>query len=368
MGVAKKASERGSAFYFVRKVPRPHARAILLLIILWLLLTLILVWPKMARWRDNTPSFQAPLPGGYNYLIVAPLGFQSIAQSWGNYRQSTSYQVGIMLVDGYEAAPEYVRWIVHQTYERSGRPYPFYVLLLGHAHPHSNFPQNYLPASGLELANEHAAILGFNRVPSDGAYAKKPGSDAWLPIAIGRVPALTEEMAFSVLERIRQYENYPPQGPGRARLEMITSSNDWGPTFDRLANELLAYMLNRRLPDYVQVNALSGNPLSPYSYPPADFPAEVARRFDAGSMMISYIGHGTRRGLAPAVSQTGEDDWIFTLSDLRLLQNANNSIAAFVACEVGEFDLPGNHLSLAESLFLTSDGLIATYAGSRITF
>ncbi len=72
--------------------------------------------------------------------------------------------------------------------------------------------------------------------------------------------------------------------------------------------------------------------------------------------------------LAPALDENGAEASFFSINDLYRVQNASQSVMTFVACSVGQFDLPGEQISLAEALLLFPNGPVATYAASRITF
>lgn len=333
----------------------------------WGVLTLALVWPALAGWRESTPPERPPLPGGYNYLIIAPPGLKSSAQVWGLYRRERGYQASVYLT-GKRATTEEIRWIIHEVYQRSGKPYPFYVLLLGQAHPGSPYPESYLPTDRLPLRPAEAILWKQDKAAGDNGYARDPNTLEWLPIAIGRVPAPDDSYALNVLGRVERYETQPPVGDGRARVEVVASSSTWGTLIDRTIERLLSHYVDEQLPSYIQAHVLNGNPESAYHYPLKGLQAETARRFDSGALLVSYIGHGSKSVLAPAVDENGVETRLFSINDLYRVQNASQSVMTFVACGVGQFDLPGEQISLAEALLLSENGPVATYAASRITF
>jgi hypothetical protein len=339
-----------------------------LLAIAWMGLALYHAWPVFSSWLDNTPEPRPPAPDGVNFLIVAPEGLQVGARAWAEYRRSRGYAVQVEVLPPQEATVEAIRAVIQQVYRRSGAPYPFYVLLIGHAHPGSSYPGSYLPAPGLALEAEQALELGADFIPGDEAYALDPETGAWLPVAFGRVPAWIEPQVSAVLDRVRAYETHPPQGAGRARLEFVASASEWGPLFDRLAEFLLAVFWNTHLPPAYSVHTLSGDPASPYSFPLPDLPAETARRLDSGALLFSYAGHGMDKRLSPAFSPSGERGPVFSYWDALRLEDSSTTLATFVACSAGRYDLPGDDLSLAELLVLFDAGPVATFAGSRVTF
>ena len=333
----------------------------------WILLTLTLIWPAMIAGRETYPEPRLPTAGGYDYLVIAPRNLFESAQAWVEYRKTCGYRAVAYMIDN-TATSEQIRWVIHEIYHRSGDPYPFFVLLLGHAHPDSPYPESYLPTDRLRLSKGESLTWGYKSVPGDGGYAYDPKSDQWLPIAIGRIPALENRSAQDILVRVQKYEIQPPVGEGRTRVEVIASSTDWGAWIDQAFERLLNFYAYTNLPGYLEMHVLTGNPDSSYSYPLEDLVNETARRFDSGALLVSYIGHGGDDVLLPAFSRDGYYTWLFSLEDLHRVQRASDSVMTFVACDVGQFDLPGNRISLAEALLLYDRGPVATYAASRITF
>lgn len=335
--------------------------------ILWAMLTSALIWPVLAPWRDANPSARPPTANGVNYLIIAPQGLESSAKDWAAYRRERGYEPAAFILPEETTAQE-IRWIIQEIYHRSGEPHPFYVLLLGHAHPLSSHPYSYLPTDKLPLKHAEALAWGYGHLPGDGGYTFDPHKRAWLPISIGRVPALNDRFALEVLARVRGYETHPPRGEGRARLEIVTSSSNWGTWIDRSIERLWSHYVDTYLPAYTQAHVLTGSPESPYNYPLEDLPEETARRFDSGALLISYIGHGLKDQLGPAFDLDGSEGQLFNFDDLHHVRGASDSILSFVACDVGQFDLPGDQISLAEALLLFPKGPVATFAASHVTF
>ena len=202
-------------------------------------------------------------------MIIAPTGLQNSAEAWAAYRQERGYRVAVYVTEE-QTTSEQIRWLIHEVYQRSGEPYPFYVLLLGHAHPDSPYPDSFLPTDSLALPRKEAAAWGFDHIPGDGGLTRDPASRQWIPIAIGRIPAPNERFALDVLKRIQRYETQPPIGQGRTRIELIASSSTWGAFIDRSIERLWSFYLNTYLPPHIQAHVLYGNPDSLYSYPLQD--------------------------------------------------------------------------------------------------
>lgn len=331
---------------------------------LWVGLSLSLAWPAIANRLDNTLPPRAPLPGGVNYVIVAPTSLQDSAAAWADYRQERGYAVALRLFEPETMQVEAIRDALQRLYVESGRPYPFYVLLLGHAH--ADQPGAYLPAGivPLTLPDKYIQEIGYDFIASDDAYALSVETGDLLPIAIGRVPAPSDAAALDVLARTSAYESSPPAGAERLQVELLASDSGFGPIFDQTIERLIAYFVEEHMPAAYRWHLLYGHPGSPYAYPVTDFPQEAARRLQQGATLVTYIGHGSGASLGPAVDAAGVKGHIFNVGDVGLVTQGEASLVTMIACSAGKYD---QDWSLAETLLLQPGGPTAVYAASRVT-
>ncbi len=332
----------------------------------WALLSVSLVWPWLTPLLDNTPAPRPPTAGGVNYLIVAPERLEVSAESWAVYRRERGYTVQVVTFPLEAATVENIRAAVQRVYNDSGRPYPFYVLLLGQAHPlYPESAETYLPAAAvpLNLLKPYIDEVGYDFIASDDAYALDAGGNL-LPIAFGRVPVTGDGEAMRVLDRTRAYETHPPTGAGRVRVELFASDSTFSPAFDETIEALVEYFVETHMPEPYRWHMLYGHPGSPYTYPVEDFPQEAARRMDQGALLVTYIGHGSGDYLGPALSEEGRRGRVFDLGDVEAVTDAGDSLVMMIACSAGEYDQSS---SLAEALLLQPGGPAATYAASRVT-
>lgn len=337
----------------------------LLFISAWALLTISLVWPRLTALLDNTPAPRPPAAGGVNYLIVAPEALKIGAEAWADYRRERGYAAQVVTFPPEAATVANIRAAIQRVYNGSGHPYPFYTLLLGHAHS-ADSRETYLPAATVPLSLPRAFIdeVGYDFIASDDAYALDGESGSLLPIAFGRIPAWDDETARRVLARTRAYEAHPPAGLSRAQVELFASDSEFGPAFDQTIETLLIYFVEQHLPEYYRWHMLYGHPGSKYTYPVQDFPQEVARRMDQGALLVTYIGHGSGDYLGPALSEEGRRGPVFALGDVEAVTDAGDSLVMMIACSAGEYD---QYWSLAEALLLQPGGPAAVYAASRVT-
>ena len=337
------------------------------LIALWAILTADILWPIISDLNPSPSKLKPPEPGGANYLVIAPQALGKGAAAWEDYRRDTGYQAKVVLLSPEQEKVEEIRELIQETYAESGKPYPFYVLLIGHAHPFSSHSDTYLPAAHFSVDPRRFSGYGTDPIASEDGYAGDLSSGIpsnTLPIFIGRIPVRTEEEAFLLLERTRNYEKTPISGAGRARIELVSSNAGFGPQYDPIFEWALRTLLQKDLPDEYGWHLLNGNPQSPYSYPMHLFPKEIAKRFDSGALAFVYVGHAQPDLLGWACAPNGACGRIFNGEDASLIQNANASLGIFTACSAGKYDLDGDNLSVVETIFLTPGGPVATYSSS----
>jgi hypothetical protein len=335
-----------------------------ILIALWILLTLDILWPIISNLSNSPVKMKVPQPGGVNYLVIAPLALGKSASAWADYRRSTGYQTQLVLLPPVQARAEEIRDLIQKRYAESGNPYPFYVLLMGHAHPFSSHPNAFLPAAHFTVDPSRTSAYGTDPIASDDVYTSFNPNGIPDHILIFWQIIRTEEEGLLLLERTKAYEESPPSGGGRARIELITSNAGFGSQYDPIFEWALRILIQKLLPNEYQWHMLNGNAKSPYSYPIYTFPNEVAKRLDSGALAMVYIGHGQPDLLGWAYSQDGEPGRIFDFTDDRLIQNANASLGIITACSAGTYDLAGDNPSVIESIILTPGGPVATYSSS----
>ena len=350
------------------RIGKRSCRTILIdsiLIVIWLILAAGPAWTALSPLADTRPPLRNPKPGGTNYLIVASPALETSANAWAEYRRSTGYVPDILEAAEYDFPS--LREKIQKSYIDSGRPNPFFVLLLGHAHGDSTAPGAYLPAGEMDSGEFAYYLSGAETIASDSLYAARDDELHLLPIAIGRVPARDEGEALRILARVKHYESEPPAGPGRSRIDLIASDSGFGPQFDGLVVGSLEYLVTSHLPEYYQWRILYGNPESAYYVPAGDFPGEIAGRLNSGSLLAMYIGHGLMDYLGPIRAPDGSEAPAFESEDLPLIRSADGSVVALLGCLIGQYDSAGDQPSLAEELVLRPGGAAAAYAASRIT-
>jgi hypothetical protein len=206
-----------------------------ILLSVWVVLTLTIVWPELYMLSDFPAKGKPVEPDATNYLIIAPQQLKDSAFAWADYRTMTGFHTRVFLLAQDQAKVSAIRDLIQKSYAESGRPYPFYVLLIGHAHPSSSFPDTFLPAANFSVDPNMFSGYGKDPIASDDAFAaafSRGIPRKTMPIFIGRIPVRTEEEAFLLLERTRKYEETPPVGVGRTQIELVSSNAGFGSEYD----------------------------------------------------------------------------------------------------------------------------------------
>lgn len=346
------------------------------LLLLWGISTLNIAWLPLITFFDNTPNQKTPVSSTYNYLIISTERLKNYAENWSEYRASTGYKVRtVLLKEG--ATEENVREAILNTYAESGRPYPFYVLIIGHAHPNSNVPEAYIPTAHFQIAPKYKGLLQSEFVSGDNGFIANTEDFSFLPIAIGRIPVGAWILKLSdpefypfnhnMFERIESYEKNPPTGKQLNQFEFIASDSLWGDTFGTMIEKAMLSFSEANMPNYVNPYIIYGYGKSKYSLEIDQYPASIAERMSKGSLWFSYVGHGGDI-LGPATSKTGEVAPMFSAWDVITKYDLSKTILTFVACTTTEIDREGNVPGLSESLYTFMGGPVAVFGSSKITF
>ena len=199
----------------------------------------------------------------------------------------------------------------------------------------------------------------------DEWYTRVVGGDLFPDMAIGRLTVQTAAEADVVVDKIIDYDRAPEVGPWQSRVLLVSDD-----------------LLNRDHPGSVESFFLfDSERMAQYSLPKAldliklyiaQFPLEgqekprareeFIRLFNKGSLILTYLGHGTYDRLS--------HEWMFFLSrDLDKLKNGGRLPLFFTAAsQVGVFDDPVR-ISTPEALLLKEDGgVIGMICATRIGY
>ena len=185
-------------------------------------------------------------------------------------------------------------------------------------------------------------------------------------IAVGRIPVRRETELAAVIDRMLKYEETPAGGAWRRRLTFVASEGRFGPVIDPIIENAVIRMLEDQIPAAYDLNMTYANPTSKYVYPPERLNAKVIDRFNDGSLMFTYIGHGYKKGF-DALRFGTEVYPILNAKDIdRIDAGARNPLMAIIACSTAHFDDPSED-SIAEELLRKKGGPVAIIGSTRIS-
>lgn len=371
------------------------------LIFIWGVLSLNIFWDLIYPTGKIELQENKPVEGSYNYLIIAREKLQDSAYEWAQYR-GKDYQVKVVILDepvivsseqmlseiqrrssgldideldsklpeivdtviaesrykeqsDRDYSREIIQEVIQDTYFQSGEPYPFYVLLIGS----DDLAQlSYLPYHRYQVPVDKAEFLPFTEIRGDSGYTFDEKNNRWLPIAIGRIPLDDNSSVLSKLKSAQEYENNPVGGIENAQMSLVASDAGWGDAFAALTESGMQNLIKTELSPDFNYRIINGNYKSIYSLPAAMYSPLIVETLQNQSLWFSYVGHGGG-GMGPA--RIAEEKYASMLlpEDLSTIENAQNTIMTFVACETD---------SLAKSLFSSETGPVATLSSSSITF
>jgi hypothetical protein len=243
-----------------------------------------------------------------------------------------------------ETRPEAIREFLRHAYHNWREPSVRYVLLLGDAtYDYKNYQNtgvhNHVPPLILKTS--------YLWTVSDPAYASVNGEDLLPDLAIGRLPAATEEELRAMVNKILTYET------GGADLEapvvLVTDNADLGGNFDASAAELASTVLGSRSLKRIQLSQLGV----------AATRAGILDAFDEGASLVSYIGHGGIHLWA------GEN--IFNIDQVPFLSGQSQQpLVLTMNCLNGYFHFPYFNSLAEELLKADGKGAIAAFSPSGL--
>lgn len=349
------------------------------------------------------------------FIIIHTRPLQSAAQAWAKYRasdQGGNWDVVLHQLtpaDDVEAQRLAIRQFIRDEHKRAApaRDDDFAVLLLGDCDPDkpaAGIPAWYFPQVDTVMRSGDGRN---DQYATDHPYQLINDDDDVPDIALGRVPAQSNQDALAALSKIMAYEAPPTlemlQSRARARIAYTASEGRFG-VMDGVLEELFKMMVDRMVPDAFDLSMIYAKPSSIYCPPPSKLKESVLAQLESGALLFNYIGHGYESGfdslhwgnkrypilnvadlskraaskpLAPgptglaggpregdAPDHSEPQSPIINRQSSRLMP-----IAYLSCCSVGWYDMPGATRSFAEELlFNTSDAsAIAIISGSRIT-
>jgi hypothetical protein len=268
------------------------------------------------------------ITGGTDYLIVYNKILESSAELLRQYRSShdTLRSFKAEIEDIYDVfnfgmeSPVAVRYFTKNAYENWQQPRFRYLCLLGRGSldPKGNYPasiytQNLVPVYG--------------NPPSDGYFANfNLNSSTYYPqIAVGRIPALTEQEANNIINKTIAYESQ--------------SSNP-----ENFFKNFIYISGGQNRQEQITFAAQSDVFVNNYIFPPpvSGYPVRIYRNDSAGGVTYSYsdsIKNAMNRGslITNFIGHAGSTTWDNGLTDPGVLANQNRlSLILSMTCFTGK--------------------------------
>ncbi|MEE8154483.1 MAG: C25 family cysteine peptidase, partial [Phycisphaerales bacterium] len=308
----------------------------------------------------------APATSRGTYIIIHAAHLATAAAAWADYRTEDGWSVARHPVEPDDDVAVQRR-ALRRTIRRFAADHqedailPIAVLLLGDADPRG------IPTWTLPQPDPALQDIADDNYATDHPYQLIDDTDDLPDIALGRIPARTNDEAIGVLEKIKRYEHNAPFGLWRRRIAYAAGEGRFG-LADLALEVLFKQMVSRLVPDEFDVSMTYAKASSIYCPAPSKLTDTVLDQLGDGALLFNYIGHGSAERF-DYLNFNGQRLGILNVDDLARL-NGNHArfpIALLTCCSAGWYDLPDDRLSLAETMLLHPAGPVAVIAGSRIT-
>ncbi len=332
--------------------------------------------PSIAR---ATPDDLRAAAVGPHLLIITHTDFRAAAERMRSYRAAgrvpliDSPVVEVVTTDDIfdnfsQGVPDpmairnYIKYLYENYPDANGNPRLAYVCLLGDAS--IDFRNNGSQQIDYVPSNLYFARLAPFTYATDELYGhmdeqdQVSGSDV-IDLALGRLPAETIEEAEFLVSRCIDYETASPLEPWRN--EVILVADDELSSFEGACEtqwtDQSEWLAKFEIPDFNSVTKIY---LTEYQQiggvkPGSRF--EFLDQWNAGALVINFIGHGSSQQMA--------DEQVFLGSDVSQLANGLKlPLMMAYSCTIGDFANPSGK-SLSEKLLLhRAGGSIATLTAS----
>jgi len=292
----------------------------------------------------NAPSNWRKTNGGAD-LIIIHHGMSAAVAPLIAARQRQGLSVDVVDVEDIfdefsfgEKSPQAIKAFLVFA-ETTWKKKPQYLLIVGDA---SYDPKNYLGFGDIDLVPTRLIDTNYMEAASDDWFADFD-NDGVPELAVGRLPAKTEQDAAAMISRLVAYEDSSPAN----EAVLVADLND-GFNFED-AN----VSLKRLLPANIKAVEIKRGELGESARP------ELIAAINRGQCIVNYTGHGS------------VDQWhgsLLTNGDASTLTNQEHlSLFVMMTCLNGYFADPAID-SLAEALMKAPrGGAIAAWASSAMT-
>lgn len=344
-----------------------NARNFKILIILLTLIFLAAASARAAAENKYDVKNLRSTKNAANYIAIAPKEFHDALKSLLEKREADGLRVALVsprqIYEEFNrppAGPLALRAFINYAWHNWQQPSVKYLLLVGDINIYEKFDSD---APVIPTFLVKVDVMGEAYSPSDAPFADID-SDNIPDIAYGRIPADDEDEVSIIVEKILNYENNPEPGPWRRRVSAFASTGDFG-IFDSTLEEITKRVTRNNFDPAFDMNMTYAGAKLPYFALPDDFNPKVLNRFNEGSLLLSYIGHGREEGLTH-VCWRGQCRKIFEMEDIANVNaTGRNPFFFSVCCLTGKFDLEKD--SFAEELLKSPAGPVGVFAAGEVS-
>jgi hypothetical protein len=288
---------------------------------------------------------------GAEYLVLAPRDFLEAARPLIELRGRQGLVArGVAIEEIYsefafgEPRPDALRDFLAFAYHQWQPPKLRYALLLGDA---TYDFKNHLGTGVQNRVPPHMLKTSYLWTASDPSYAAVNGEDSLPDVAIGRLPAANVDEARTMVRKILDYEARSPLG---GALVLVADDPDEAGDFPADAEDLAATVLATVETEKIYLDRLGIEGTR----------EAIARAFDDGASLVSYVGHG-------GIHLWANED-IFSASSVESLapQGAQPVLLTF-NCLNGYFHFPYFDSLAEELLKAEGKGAIAAFSPSGLS-
>jgi hypothetical protein len=293
--------------------------------------------------------------------VICPAEFRAALAPWIEHRQAQGHQIAMISNLG---SPGEIR---EQVYELASGGKLKYLVIVGDADPRM-YRDRQVRGRCVPVHYSRAIVnVKFGSSPeiaTDNWYADLD-DDRVPDLAVGRLACDSPEEVKLVVSKILAYERSRDFGAWRRQVHFVAGLGGFGAVADTVMEAAAKSLINNGVPSAFCTTMTYGSWQSPYCPDPRDFRRVTLERLNEGSLFWVYLGHGQQRSVDEVHVPGGRFPILSADDASELASRHGATIACFLACYSGAYDLPQD--CLGEELLRTEGGPVAVLCGSRVT-
>lgn len=293
-------------------------------------------------------------------VVICPAEFQPEMTRWISFRENQGH--GIVMIQ-----PKPTAAGIQTQIRLLAKNYPVKnLLLVGDCYAKKRHQYHFPPivARGTVRAKVNVKFRSEPIICTDNIYADL--DDDRIPdLTIGRLSVDSPAELRVVVDKILAYENNPPPGPWRRKINLVAGVGGFGSITDRVIETAARQLILKGIPPAYETKMTYASWRSPYCPDPRNFHDVTLHSLNEGCLFWAYFGHGHIHQLDQVNTPISRFK-ILNIHDKHKLNAVNGSpIALFLACYTGAMDSIDD--CLAEEMLESRGGPVAVFAGSRVT-